>query len=181
MSPETIRLRTTRLELIAATLEMALAERDDRARLEREHGIRLALPWPPPLNDEASLAWSISVLRELNGVAGAGWGFWYFTLPAVADGEPALAIGNGGFKGGPDHTGTVEIGYSVLEDYQRRGYASEAVEALLAWAFLQRGVRRVIAETYPVLIGSIGVLRKAGFRETGPGSEEGVIRFERLP
>jgi len=179
MSFESPRLRTTRLELIAATLEMALAERDDPARLERDYGIRLALPWPPPLNDEASLAWSISVLREEGCTA--GWGFWYVTLPAVEERGPALAIGNGGFKGGPDATGTVEIGYSVLEEYQRRGYASEAVEALVAWGFLKPGVRRVIAETYPVLIGSIGVLRKTRFREIGPGSEEGVIRFERLP
>jgi RimJ/RimL family protein N-acetyltransferase len=179
MSFDPPRLRTTRLELIAATLDMALAERDDPARLERDHGIRLGLPWPPPLNDEASLAWSISVLREEKGVA--GWGFWYIALPATNEGGALLAIGNGGFKGAPDGTGTVEIGYSVLEEYQRRGYASEAVEALVAWAFLQPGARRVIAETYPVLIGSIGVLKKTGFREIGPGSEEGVIRFERLP
>lgn len=179
MSFDSPRLHTTRLVLVAATLDMALAERDDRASLERDFGIRLALPWPPPLNDEASLAWSISVLREAKGEA--GWGFWYFTLPPAEEGAPLLAIGNGGFKGGPDATGTVEIGYSVLEEYQRRGYASEGVEALVAWAFLQPGVRRIIAETYPVLIGSIGVLRKTGFREIGPGSEEDVIRFERLP
>ena len=179
MSFDSPRLHTTRLVLIAATLDMAVAERDDRAALERDYGIRLALPWPPPLNDEASLAWSISILREAKG--GAGWGYWFIALPAAAEGEPLLAIGNGGFKGGPDESGTVEIGYSVLEEYQRRGYASEAVEALVAWAFLQPGVHRVIAETYPVLIGSIGVLRKTGFREIGPGSEEGVIRFERLP
>lgn len=179
MTFDSPRLHTTRLELVAATLQMALAERDDRGSLERDYGIRLALPWPPPLNDEASLAWSISILREAKG--GAGWGFWYIARPASEEGEPLLAIGNGGFRGGPDETGTVEIGYAVLEEYQRRGYASEAVEALVAWAFLQRGVRRVIAETYPVLIGSIGVLKKTGFREIGLGSEEGVIRFERLP
>ena len=179
MTFDSPRLRTTRLELIAATLQMAVAERDDRGSLERDFGIRLALPWPPPLNDEASLAWSISVLREAKGEA--GWGFWYIALPPAEEGEPLVAIGNGGFKGGPDATGTVEIGYAVLEEHQRRGYASEAVEALVAWAFLQSGVRRVIAETYPVLIGSIGVLRKTGFREIGPGSEEGVICFERLP
>jgi ribosomal-protein-alanine N-acetyltransferase len=179
MDFETPRLRTTRLELIAATLDMALAERDDPARLERDYGIRLARPWPPPLNDEASLAWSINVLRREG--SRPGWGFWYITLPAgQEEGGPAVAIGNGGFKGAPDSSGTVEVGYSVLEEYQRRGYASEAVEALVAWAFLQQGVLRVIAETYPVLIGSIGVLRKTGFREIGPGSEEGVIRFERL-
>jgi RimJ/RimL family protein N-acetyltransferase len=173
-----LRIRTARLELIAATLEMARAERDDRARLEWQHGIRLAIPWPPPLNDEATLAWAISVL-EANPNS-TGWGFWYFCLPG-GDREPAVAIGNGGFKGPPTPDGTVEIGYSILEEHQRRGYASEAVEALVHWAFDGPGVRRVIAETYPVLIGSLGVLRKLGFREIGAGSEEGVIRFERLP
>ncbi len=171
-----LRIRTKRLELIAATLEMARCERDDRARLEWEHGIRLAIPWPPPLNDEASLAWSISVL-EANPNS-AGWGFWYFTL--AEEGGPFVAIGNGGFKGPPAPDGTVEIGYSILEEHQRRGYASEAVEALIQWAFDGPGVRRVIADTYPVLIGSIGVLRKLGFRKVGAGSEEGVVRYERL-
>jgi ribosomal-protein-alanine N-acetyltransferase len=175
---ESIRLRTTRLEVISATLEMARAERDEPLRLERDFGIRLAKPWPPPLNDEASLAWSISVL-EANKDA-AGWSFWYFTLPG-AEGAPALAIGNGGFKGPPDADGTIEIGYSVLEEYQRRGYASEAVGALIAWGFAQPGVRRVIAETFPELIGSIGVLGKLGFKRIGDGSEPGVIRYERLP
>jgi RimJ/RimL family protein N-acetyltransferase len=41
-------------------------------------------------------------------------------------------------------------------------------------------VRRVIAETYPALIASIGVLQKCGFRSIGDGSEPGVIRFELL-
>jgi RimJ/RimL family protein N-acetyltransferase len=175
---ESIRLRTTRLEVISMTLEMARAERDEPARLERDLGIRLAQPWPPPLNDEASLAWTISVL-EANGDR-AGWGGWYICLPGH-DGVPAVAIGGCGFKGLPDPSGMVEVGYSVLEEYQHRGYASEAIGALIDWAFAQPGVRRVVAETYPELIGSIGVLRKLGFRRIGDGSEPGVIRFERLP
>jgi len=175
---ESIRLRTTRLEVISNTLEMARAERDDPSRLLSEFEIRLAQPWPPPLNDEASLAWTISVL-EANGDR-AGWGGWYICLPG-GDGEPALAIGGCGFKGLPDSNGTVEIGYSVLEEHQRRGYASEAIGALVAWAFAQPGVRRVVAETYPELIGSLGVLRKLGFKQVEGGSTPGVILFERLP
>lgn len=173
-----IRLRTTRLEVISATLDMARAERDDPARMPRDYAIRLAQPWPPPLNDEASLAWSISVLEAHPALP--GWGFWYFCLPG-SDETPALAIGNGGFKGPPDPDGTVEVGYSVLEEYQRQGYASEAVAALIAWAFTQPSARRIIAETYPELIGSLGVLKKLGFKPIDGGSEPGVIRFERLP
>ena len=37
---------------------------------------------------------------------------------------------------------------------------------------------RVTAETYPELVGSIGVLRRCGFRFIGEGSEVGVIRYE---
>jgi ribosomal-protein-alanine N-acetyltransferase len=66
-----------------------------------------------------------------------------------------------------------------LEAHQRRGYASEAVEALVGWAFGHPEVTRVIAETYPELVPSVGVLEKTGFRLIGAGSEERVIRFER--
>lgn len=87
-------------------------------------------------------------------------------------------IGTAGYKGPPDPEGTVEVGYGIVRDRQRRGYASETVRGLLANAFVRAAVRRVIAETYPELAGSIGVLRKCGFRHVGEGSEPGVIRYE---
>ena len=74
--------------------------------------------------------------------------------------------------------GTVEVGYGIVSDQHRRGYASEAARALVGHAFARPAVRRVIAETYPELIGSIGVLRRCGFRHIGEGSEPGVIRYE---
>ena len=74
--------------------------------------------------------------------------------------------------------GTVEVGYGIVSDQHRRGYASEAARALVGHAFARPAVRRVIAETYPELIGSIGVLRRCGFRHIGEGSEPGVVRYE---
>ena len=90
----------------------------------------------------------------------------------------ARLVGTAGYKGPPDPEGTVEVGYGVVRDQQRRGYASETVRGLLANAFARPAVRRVIAETYPELVASIGVLRKCGFRHIGGGSEPGVIRYE---
>ena len=87
-------------------------------------------------------------------------------------------VGAAGFKGMPSENGTVEIGYGVVAEYQRRGYATETVRAFLAHAFGSPRVQRVIAETYPHLAPSIGVLEKCGFTFIGDGSEPDVIRYE---
>jgi [ribosomal protein S5]-alanine N-acetyltransferase len=70
------------------------------------------------------------------------------------------------------------VGYGVVRDHQRRGYASETVRGLVGHAFALPEVHRVIAETLPELTPSIGVLEKCGFRFIGEGSEPGVIRYE---
>jgi ribosomal-protein-alanine N-acetyltransferase len=97
-------------------------------------------------------------------------------LPRAAGGR--TLIGSAGYKGAPSPDGTVEVGYGIVRDQRRRGYASETVRGLLAHAFALPAVSRVIAETLPELEGSIGVLRKCGFRLIGDGCEPGVIRFE---
>ena len=165
-------VRTQRLELVAATVELARAEMDDVPALARLLGASVAAEWPPPLNDRDSQAWTLRYLEQ--HPTAVGWCMWYFVLRADRS-----AVGVGGFKGLPATDGTVEVGYSVLEAHQRRGYASEAVEALVGWAFGHPEVTRVIAETYPELVASVGVLEKTGFRCIGAGSEERVIRFER--
>ena len=75
--------------------------------------------------------------------------------------------------------GMTEIGYGILEDYQGRGYASEAVDAAVAWALRQAAVTRVEAETEPDNRASQRVLEKCGFLPTGAFGEEGP-RFYRL-
>jgi ribosomal-protein-alanine N-acetyltransferase len=87
-------------------------------------------------------------------------------------------VGAAGFKGMPSEDGIVEIGYGVVAGYQRRGFATETVRAFVAHSFASPKITRVIAETYPTLAASIGVLEKCGFTFIGDGSESGVIRYE---
>jgi [ribosomal protein S5]-alanine N-acetyltransferase len=171
-----LRLQSERLLLVAATLESARAEIAGRAELAAFLECETPDDWPPPLNDADSMHWFLDFINE--NPDAAGWGFWYFTT--LANGRRVL-VGNGGFKGRPTEDSTVEIGYSVLPRFHRRGYASEAVETLVAWAFAQNGVGRVIAHTFPELEPSIGVLRKCGFAFVGKGEEERTIMFERWP
>ncbi len=56
-----------------------------------------------------------------------------------------------------------EVGYIVNKDYQRRGYAGEALKALLAWGF-ENGLHRAYAECDPRNECSWALLEKMGFR-----------------
>ena len=86
-------------------------------------------------------------------------------------------IGELCFKGLNDD-GSVEIGYGITEENQGKGYATEAVEAVIAWALNQSGVRQVEAETEPGNRKSQRVLEKCGFSPLGIIGEEGP-RFYR--
>jgi RimJ/RimL family protein N-acetyltransferase len=89
-------------------------------------------------------------------------------------------VGVAGYKGAPDVAGVVEIGYGVVPEQRRRGFASEAVRALVSRAFADPRVTAVTAQTLPGLDASIGVLRGTGFAYDGPGNdphEPTAIRF----
>jgi [ribosomal protein S5]-alanine N-acetyltransferase len=51
----------------------------------------------------------------------------------------------GGFKGVPDTAGRSEIGYGIDPAYQGQSYMSEAVRALVDWAFQHPACRAVTA------------------------------------
>jgi RimJ/RimL family protein N-acetyltransferase len=160
----------------AGTSEIGRAELEDRARFAELLDAEVPSGWPPPLNDKGSMTWFTEYL-EANPDA-VGWVAWYFLLNTPT--RKSIAIGNGGFKGKPDATGTVEVGYSILEEYHRKGFASEAVGALIHWAFSHENVTRIIAHTFPDLQPSIRVLEKCGFACVGKGTEEGTVRFQLL-
>jgi len=75
-----------------------------------------------------------------------------------------VLIGDLGFKGKPDREGTVEIGYSVLPVYRRQGYAFEAVQALVGWAFAQQSVKRITAACSPDNAPSVRILERLGMQ-----------------
>jgi ribosomal-protein-alanine N-acetyltransferase len=168
-------ITTQRLTLVPGTPELGRAELRSLAELAAGLGARVPAGWPPDLYDTPAIEYSVAQLESDPGQA--GWSFYYFILRDRREAAPVL-VGAGGYKGKPSAEGTVEIGYSIVSGYQGRGLATEAAAALVAHAFRDARVNRVIAETLPRLAPSIGVLRKNGFRSVGEGSEPGVICFE---
>ncbi|HEU0051585.1 MAG TPA: GNAT family protein [Longimicrobium sp.] len=165
-------LRTPRLELVACSEALLLAE-TDVVRFAELLDVRIPVEWPPELYDEPARFWTLERVRE--APEHEGWWMYYI----VREGTPEREIvGIVGYKGPPDADGMVEVGYGVLTPHRRAGYATEATDALIARAFAHPEVRRVTAETLPELEPSIGVLGKLGFAFIGEGSEKGVIRYE---
>jgi RimJ/RimL family protein N-acetyltransferase len=93
-----------------------------------------------------------------------------------------VAIGTCGFKGPPGPDGIVEIAYGVAPDHQSKGYATEAAQALVAYAFGSGQVRLVRAHTFLESNASTRVLAKSRFRRIGEviDPEDGLVwRWER--
>jgi RimJ/RimL family protein N-acetyltransferase len=166
-------IRTERLQLTPATSDLVSAALGGSAALAAALNARVPPTWPPEFVDSPALEFIRDRLTETPD--DGEWWMYFIVLPAAA--AERVLIGTAGYKGRPAD-GTVEVGYGIVIDHRRRGYASEAVRGLVARAFRVPGVRRVIAETLPELTPSIGVLRKCGFELIGEGSEPGVIRFE---
>lgn len=164
-------LQTPRLRLVAATPALLRAEGDGPAPFGALLNARVPAGWPPELYDDDARRWTLNAMESRPDAV--GWWMYYVVLDG---GDPELA-GVCGYKGPPGEDGTVEVGYGILPAHRRRGYAVEATAALIARAFAVPSVTRVIAETLPELVPSIGVMEKLGFTFEGDGSEPGVIRF----
>lgn len=146
------------VRLVPATIEQLNLEDKSVDVLARALGVAAPPSWPPEFNDRETRAW----VRERLVAQPLEYSWYSRYIIAQIDNEPVLA-GVVGYKGAPDVTGQVEIGYSVVVELQRRGIAKAAVRELCIDAFHQ-GAETIIAHTLPTLIASQGVLRKVGFK-----------------
>lgn len=94
---------------------------------------------------------------------------WYAPWKMIRK-DLQVYVGDFCFKG-PQKDGAVEIGYGVLPKFEGIGYTTEAVKAITQWAFEQKDVRFVEAETDPENKASQRVLEKCGFQADGTGEE----------
>lgn len=101
---------------------------------------------------------------------------WY-TNWEIVDKAANMAIGGIGFTGHANESGIVEIGYMIGRQQQRNGYATEAIRAMVDWAFQDEVVEAVIAKTAPGNFPSQKVLLKNGFVQIA-GTEE-LLAFKK--
>ena len=160
-------LETKRLKLLPFSLELKKATLSEKAKLAEILGVHVPDSWPGPDMAEA-LPFFIEAMEK--DPASRIWdGIIVYTSDQVA-------IGGMGFRGGPDKTGTVEIGYNIIPEYQGQGYATEMAHCLITWAFQTQGIKVITAECLNDNIGSIRVLEKVGMRRLEP--EGHLLKWE---
>jgi [ribosomal protein S5]-alanine N-acetyltransferase len=163
-------IRTVRMDLVLATVEVFETDLHDRIGLGTALDAVVPPDWPPEQVTPEVLE---EFIRRMRGDEQRLFGF-YWVLRDGGDGSRAL-IGNGGFLVHDDRS--LEVGYSVLPGYQGSGYATEAVGGMVAWAVSRGLADRIIACTYPRLAASVRVLEKNGFLFAGSGPEEGSVMY----
>lgn len=168
---------TPRLELIAITLEMIRTGFAKSPHFAELVNAELPPDWPPTDWDDHAYEYVVDKMTRYPN--SHGWGR-YIALKPQHDGRRIL-IGTCGATLPIELNDDPEIGYGILPAYQRCGYATEAVAALIDWIFSHPHVRSVNAQTFPHLQPSLRVMAKNGFQFVGPGPgpEEGTVLYRK--
>jgi ribosomal-protein-alanine N-acetyltransferase len=91
---------------------------------------------------------------------------------AVVSEPERRVVGHAGFHGPPDSTGMVEVGYTIMPEYRRRGYGRSAVRELIRYASSIPGVSVVRASIGPENTASLALVTSLGFEHVGEQWDE---------
>lgn len=98
------------------------------------------------------------------GESGPSGGWYQVTIERREDGGVVGDIGLGFDVPGERQ---VELGYRIHPDFHRRGYAREAVAAIIGWLIERHSVHRFVGIAAAPNIASTALLRSLGFRREG--------------
>jgi [ribosomal protein S5]-alanine N-acetyltransferase len=129
----------------------SLVEREEWLRWSVLNYEQLARLYQPPYGDRAVV---LKATRRLIGAAGY--------VPCLMPFEQMPNF----VPGGTAAHSTAEFGlfYAISPSYQRQGYAAEAAQALVDYAFTGLHLKRVVATTTYANAGSMGVMHRLGMR-----------------
>jgi RimJ/RimL family protein N-acetyltransferase len=162
------------LHLVAITDEMLRAdEGGDRAALASLIDAKLTAGWPPV--DWEPHVFTFIFRQFAESPYTRGW-HRYMVLQERFGWKRTLVGSIGAF---PKHFGDVEMGYSTLPEFQRRGFATKAAQTMVEFLFAQESVRSVSAQTYRHLPESIKVMERCGLTYDGDGDERDTVRYRR--
>jgi ribosomal-protein-alanine N-acetyltransferase len=161
-------VHTARLDLVPLSAEAIEALLNgDAQRLRSLTGATFSSPPAPP----PYMADSLPVVRDRLRANPDEAEWWNWLILRQHNGE---AVGSVAFGGAPDAAGAVLIGYAMYPDREGQGYATEAVRAMVEWAFAQPGVRVVRALAPVWNTPAVHVAEKVGMRPVSSAEDDEV-------
>jgi RimJ/RimL family protein N-acetyltransferase len=160
----TDRIETSRLRLVPLSL-------GDAAALVNGHrppDARWAEGYP---TDGTLVAAGLVIAAEAEGRPLGPW-----TIYQIVRRTDGVVVGGCGFLEPPDAHGHVHVGFGVAPGERGRGYAGEALRALIEWARRRPEVTRVLADAAATNLDSIAVMEAAGMRRAG--SDGQLVLYE---
>ncbi len=105
--------------------------------------------------------------------------FPYWGVRAIVLHAPRVMIGRIGFHESPDPPhlralapNAIEFGYSIFPEYRGRGFATEAVHALMNWCAQHREIENFVLSIAPENVLSQAIARRFGFKKVGEQIDE---------
>lgn len=156
-------LLSDRLIFIPFTLETATSILQGNLEVLEILGLKTDENWP----DDEIIETLPKIIKKLELVMQpTGFESWM-----IVKQDNRFVIGDAGFKGKPNANGEVDIGYSIIEKEQKRGYGFETAKKLVDWAFSQQGVNFITASSLINNIASARILEKLGMQEVSRDNE----------
>jgi [ribosomal protein S5]-alanine N-acetyltransferase len=157
------RLITERLILIPYTIQICKNVIDGDFSDIVKMGFKKGKSWP----DNDVLETLPKIINNLSKVeAPTGFESWMIIKSDMLE-----VIGDLGFKGFNDAEGSIDLGYGIIKEERRKGYANEAVAKLIIWAFSNERVKEITAKCLIDNVISINILKKFNFNEIKKDSE----------
>ncbi|GGE99898.1 GNAT family N-acetyltransferase [Mycetocola zhadangensis] len=116
---------------------------------------------------EHAWLWEMRSLQLEDEPADEEWVAWI-----VARADDRTVIGRSGFHARPNEVGMVELSYTVLPQYRRRGYAGQILRQLVSFAREHPAVRILRATVSPDNAASLATLSKFPFVHVGDQMDE---------
>jgi RimJ/RimL family protein N-acetyltransferase len=168
-------IESERLKMTPLTHELLQLLHTDRSAMERALGLNISNPqisdfYKKEIEDAMINFWLPKTLANPEAYK------WYTDWEIILK-STNTAIGGMGFNGEPNENGEAEIGYMIDQQHQNKGYATEALQLLIKWAFTQDAVKAIIVHTYADNLPSLKILAKCGFEEMGK-DDNGLMIFK---
>ena len=156
-------IESERLRMIPLTHQLLQLSHTRRPAMELSLGLNISAMRVDPLytaevDDAMVNFWLPKTLEHPNR-------YQWFTNWEIILKSINTSIGGIGFADYPNENGEAEIGYMIDANHQNKGYATEALETLVDWAFMHDFIKAIIIHTYADNLPSRRLLHKYGFEQ----------------